>query len=227
MVSPVRGDYRRCQAETPLIDLFKFARPALIQANGGVETQKQADDFTKLKEQAYLVADAMAKAKVASEISRGQQTAFLSPEDLSIATQLKGIYGDDIPRALKSSEAEALRMTTVLKTINDTARSVVSTFATDLVHGLLAGKSIMDSLAAAAATLGTKLLDTGLNSLATTGINAITGGGGSGLMAGGTSAAAAITAACTAERHSWHHVHPPSSVHVGKREQVPQTRTAW
>jgi len=29
MVSPVRGDYRRCQAETPLIDLSKFAEPAL------------------------------------------------------------------------------------------------------------------------------------------------------------------------------------------------------
>jgi hypothetical protein len=29
MVSPVRGDYRRCQAETPLIDLFKLADPAL------------------------------------------------------------------------------------------------------------------------------------------------------------------------------------------------------
>jgi hypothetical protein len=29
MVSPVRGDYRRCQAETPLINLFKFAEPAL------------------------------------------------------------------------------------------------------------------------------------------------------------------------------------------------------
>jgi hypothetical protein len=29
MVSPVRDDYRRCQAETPLIDLFKFASPAL------------------------------------------------------------------------------------------------------------------------------------------------------------------------------------------------------
>jgi hypothetical protein len=29
MVSPVHGDYRRCQAETPLIDLFKFAEPAL------------------------------------------------------------------------------------------------------------------------------------------------------------------------------------------------------
>jgi hypothetical protein len=30
MVSPVHGDYRRCQAETPLIDLFKFAEPALF-----------------------------------------------------------------------------------------------------------------------------------------------------------------------------------------------------
>jgi hypothetical protein len=30
MVSPVRGDYRRRQAETPLILLFKFAGPALF-----------------------------------------------------------------------------------------------------------------------------------------------------------------------------------------------------
>jgi hypothetical protein len=30
MISPVRGDYRRYQAETPLIDLFKFAGPALF-----------------------------------------------------------------------------------------------------------------------------------------------------------------------------------------------------
>src|SRR5450759_570358 len=32
MVSPVHGDYRRCQAETPLIDLFKFASPALMSS---------------------------------------------------------------------------------------------------------------------------------------------------------------------------------------------------
>jgi hypothetical protein len=30
MVAPVRGDHRRFQAETPLIDLFKFAEPALL-----------------------------------------------------------------------------------------------------------------------------------------------------------------------------------------------------
>jgi hypothetical protein len=30
MVSPVRGNHRRFQAETPLIALFKFAEPALF-----------------------------------------------------------------------------------------------------------------------------------------------------------------------------------------------------
>jgi hypothetical protein len=30
MVSPVHGDYRRCQAEIPLIVLFRFPGPALI-----------------------------------------------------------------------------------------------------------------------------------------------------------------------------------------------------
>jgi hypothetical protein len=29
MVSPVHGDYRRCQAEIPLIVLFRFPGPAL------------------------------------------------------------------------------------------------------------------------------------------------------------------------------------------------------
>jgi uncharacterized membrane protein len=29
MVSPVHGDYRRCQAEIPLIVLFRFPEPAL------------------------------------------------------------------------------------------------------------------------------------------------------------------------------------------------------
>jgi hypothetical protein len=38
MVSPVHGDYRRCQAETPLSDLFKFAEPALSNLKAGVPT---------------------------------------------------------------------------------------------------------------------------------------------------------------------------------------------
>jgi hypothetical protein len=34
MVSPVRGDYRRCQAEIPLIVLFGFPGPALNDPDG-------------------------------------------------------------------------------------------------------------------------------------------------------------------------------------------------
>jgi len=33
MVSPVHGDYRRCQAEIPLIVLFRFPGPALRLAS--------------------------------------------------------------------------------------------------------------------------------------------------------------------------------------------------
>jgi hypothetical protein len=33
MVSPVHGDYRRCQAEIPLIVLFGFPRPALFRVD--------------------------------------------------------------------------------------------------------------------------------------------------------------------------------------------------
>jgi hypothetical protein len=40
MVSPVRGDYRRLQAEIPLIDLFKFAVPALRVELRTVQTMR-------------------------------------------------------------------------------------------------------------------------------------------------------------------------------------------
>jgi aerotaxis receptor len=42
MVSPVHGDYRRCQAETPLIVLFRFPGPAL---SGAVKNRRKNGDF--------------------------------------------------------------------------------------------------------------------------------------------------------------------------------------
>jgi hypothetical protein len=38
MVSPVHGDYRRCQAEIPLIVLFRFPGPALPSAERNSST---------------------------------------------------------------------------------------------------------------------------------------------------------------------------------------------
>jgi hypothetical protein len=41
MVSPVRGDYRRCQAETPLIVLCRLPGPALLDVDFGPVTKLQ------------------------------------------------------------------------------------------------------------------------------------------------------------------------------------------
>jgi hypothetical protein len=43
MVSPVHGDYRRCQAEIPLIVLSKFPRPALFFRTISKETIRISD----------------------------------------------------------------------------------------------------------------------------------------------------------------------------------------
>jgi hypothetical protein len=105
--------------------------------------------------------------------------------------------------ALVNSQAAAMRMNNAIVD----AKNDGITFATSLADGLLQGKSLMDDLAAAATSMGKKLVDTGLTSLLNQGLNALTGGGtgvtssvasGAALSAGGTSAAAAIAAACTA-----------------------------
>src|SRR6202521_4083945 len=57
MVSPVRGDHRRFQAETPLIDLFKFAEPALFIDRALYLPKEWTDDPDRL-EAAYVPPDA-------------------------------------------------------------------------------------------------------------------------------------------------------------------------
>lgn len=160
---------------------------------------KAKAEMSGLGDAAGVAADGLAKAKVAAEIQFNKNALFLSPEDLSIANQLKGIYGNDIPRALGSSEAAGIRFNDTIKSLKDGGISFTTTFADGLLHG----KSIMDSLASAADGLSKKLLDFGLTSLINSGLGALTGGGssatsGAALATGGTSAAAAITAACTA-----------------------------
>ncbi|WP_316214292.1 phage tail tape measure protein [Bradyrhizobium sp. SZCCHNR2032] len=105
------------------------AETAAVQANGGKETSEQAAKFAQLKDQAAAAAEALARAKINSQISVGGQTAFLSQQDVQIANQLKGLYGDDVTAALNSSYASALKL-------NDAFRQVSSTVENDLTSGL-------------------------------------------------------------------------------------------
>lgn len=141
------------------------AETAAIQANGGKITDEQTERFSKLKEQAEAAAIALERAKVGSEISRGRQLAFASPEDIQIANQLRGLYGDDIPAALASTEAAALRMNNTMKNIGDTVRDAAKGFTKDFLSGLQSGEGLIKSLQAAVKNLSSSLLNSGVNDL--------------------------------------------------------------
>lgn len=128
----------RLQADTQAVGLgagaleeFR-AKSALVTAaqQAGIpvqgETAKRIDEIARA---AGAAGEALAKARVSSEIKFGAGTAFLSPEDVAIAQQLRGIYGDDIPAALASSQAASLRLV-------DANREVASTISGDLTRSL-------------------------------------------------------------------------------------------
>jgi len=98
--------------------------------------------------------------------------------------------GDDIPAALASSQAAALRLNTTFSTINTTIRTGATTFATDFVDSLTKGDTLMASLQTSAAALGKTLTDAGLKTLVTDGLNALSGPLGSGPLGSGASSLA-------------------------------------
>lgn len=138
---------------------------AAVLANGGKETDAQKEAFARLKDEASAAAVALEKAKVASEISRGNQLMFASAEDVKIANQLKGIYGDDIPAALHSAEAATIRWQDAMKGVVDEIKNAAGAFANNFVSGIMSGKSAMDSLKSSANDLGKSLTSAGINNI--------------------------------------------------------------
>ncbi|MGB3490770.1 MAG: hypothetical protein WBA62_21995 [Xanthobacteraceae bacterium] len=150
------------------------AETAAVQANGGKETAEQASRFAQLKVEAGAAADALARAKVNNAISRGSQTALLSPEDVQIANQLKDIY-PDVATALGSVEASALRTNDALRQYSDVSRDASKGF----IHDILSGTSALQSLGSALQKVGDKLIDMAVNGLWS---KAFGGTGGSGIL---------------------------------------------
>lgn len=111
------------------------AELAAVQANGGKETAAQTAEFAKQREAAIAAADALARAKVASSIEFGSKTAFLSSEDVAIANQLKGIYGNDVPAALDSTYAAAIKVNNAFKGISSAIESNLTTGLADITTG--------------------------------------------------------------------------------------------
>lgn len=108
---------------------------AAVAKNGGEETDEQAAKFKALQVAAGAAADALAKAQVNSNIQFAGGTAFLSANDVAIATQLKGIYGNDIPAALNSTYASSIRVNDAMKEIGTALDTNITSGLTDIVTG--------------------------------------------------------------------------------------------
>jgi hypothetical protein len=99
------------------------------------EAAKAKAEMSGLATQAGAAADALAKAKIASSIQFNSKTAFLSSDDVAIATQLKSIYGSDVPKALASTEAEAIRTNSAMRGLSSAIETNLTSGLTDIVTG--------------------------------------------------------------------------------------------
>lgn len=156
---------------------------AAMQAFG-----KVSDDVkTKITAQANAAgeaADKLARARIASNTEFGAKTAFLTPEDAQIASQLASIYGNDIPRALQSTEASGIRAVNTLREISHVGQEINRGFLLDFTQQIRNGASAMDALKAAGLNALGKISDKLVSMAADNLWNSAFGGGGSGGLGG-------------------------------------------
>lgn len=107
------------------------AETSAIQANGGKITAEQAAQFEVLKSRAADAALSLEKAKIAANINFGRATALLSPDDVAIAQQLKGLY-PDVSTALDSVQASSIRTNSALSGLSSSISGNLVTGLTDI-----------------------------------------------------------------------------------------------
>jgi hypothetical protein len=127
--------------------------------NGLPALSGMSQEFYDLAKAAGAGTQALDKVKIDSSISFGRKTAFLLPEDVQIAQQLKGLYGNDIPAALASSEAAAIRLNNAFADFSNFSRSTLTSFATDMRTSLQAGANAWQSFQAAGVNALNKIAD--------------------------------------------------------------------
>ncbi|MDI4231455.1 hypothetical protein OZ411_01330 [Bradyrhizobium sp. Arg237L] len=131
------------------------------EAQGRPITEQLKAQIAALGDEAADAATDLERVRVAAQIDFARKTAFLSPEDVQIAQQLQKIYGNDVPTALASSEAAAIRVNNAIRE----GRDVGLDFAKTFVQGLLQAKSPMEALTVAAEQLASKMGDKALTDL--------------------------------------------------------------
>ncbi|MFK4507220.1 hypothetical protein [Bradyrhizobium daqingense] len=132
---------------TRLETQYKLTEAA--QQSFGKVTTEVAAEIDKVAAAAGNAAAELAKARVVANTDFAVKTAFLTPEDLAIAQQLRGIYGNDVPAALASSEAAGLRTAAALQQIGQVGQDITRSVLADFTQQIRNGASAMDALESA------------------------------------------------------------------------------
>ena len=132
---------------------------AAAQQAGIPITEKMKDKIQDLAQDAGDAAAALAKARAASETAFSRGSAFLTAEDLQIAQQLRGIYGNDIPAALASSEAAAMRAAAAMHQLSDIGQEVNRGLLVEFGQNIRSGASALESLGKAGVNALGKIAD--------------------------------------------------------------------
>jgi hypothetical protein len=119
---------------------------SVLERDGVKDTEARRAALAALAKQAGETAMALERAKISDKIKFERGAAFLAPEDVQIASQLRGLYGNDIPAALASSEAAQIRFNDALKKVNDVSGTFASGFFTDLAHGVTAVTALQNAM---------------------------------------------------------------------------------
>ncbi|SFM00669.1 phage tail tape measure protein, lambda family [Bradyrhizobium sp. NFR13] len=114
----------------------------------GKVTDETAAKIRAQAEAAGKAADALAKAKVASQIDFAGRTAFLSDQDVKVAQQLSSIYGNDVTAALNSTYAAAIILNDALRAGASSLGNNLTSGLTDIVSGAKSAKDGVKDMAA-------------------------------------------------------------------------------
>lgn len=129
--------------------------------NGTDNYKKNKEEIDRWAASAGNAAEAAARMKLQNDLAFERKTMFLSTEDEMIATRLRSIYGDDIPRALDSAEAAQIKFNTRIKEAMTLSSDFLNTFA----QGMMRGQSLTQSLASALQSLASSLMKKGIDDM--------------------------------------------------------------
>ena len=164
--------------------LINDARREYIRLTGNVNAQvpeAEAAAYRRLADEMARVKQQAAELKAMQDATFARQTMFLPDGERNIATQLRGIYGDQWQSQMDGALAQQMRFNEALKLTGEIMSGVGSGMIQDLRNGASLWTAMGNAVTRVADRLLSMAMDTAIKSL----LNTLVNGGAGGGMGGG------------------------------------------